>query len=207
MRRLRPRVAREATPAQRAEAAKARLDPTLREALAPTLDACERGHRLDVLETSEVLRTLGQVDTVERKRARDAFRAAVRVSGTATLPKRGGLAQPDELVQTISQPSVPRSSAEATGALGEVSTRIHRLSKEVRALEALPSRTPDEEARLQRLDAVLFAGTAEARRLQSLTARHGNVCDYVRLGVDIPDGWIWRALARVRQRAAAASRS
>jgi Trk K+ transport system NAD-binding subunit len=66
---------------------------------------------------------------------------------------------------------------------------------------------PDEEARLQRLDAVLFAGTAEARRLQSLTARHDNVCDYVRLGVDMPDGWIWRALARVRQRAAAASRS
>jgi len=64
---------------------------------------------------------------------------------------------------------------------------------------------PDEHLRLARLDAVLFAGTAEAQRLQSLTARNSRACDYVCRGIDTPDGWIWRTLARSRQRRSAAS--
>lgn len=64
---------------------------------------------------------------------------------------------------------------------------------------------PDEQLRLARLDAVLFAGTAEARRLQSLTARNSRACDYVCRGIDTPDGWIWRTLARSRERQSAAS--
>jgi voltage-gated potassium channel len=64
---------------------------------------------------------------------------------------------------------------------------------------------PDEQLRLARLDAVLFAGTAEAQRLQSLTARNSRACDYVCRGIETPDGWIWRTLARNRQRQSAAS--
>jgi Trk K+ transport system NAD-binding subunit len=69
-----------------------------------------------------------------------------------------------------------------------------------------PTLLPHEDTRLADSDAVLFAGTAEARHLQSLTARHRTACDYVRLGVEAPDGWVWRALARDRTRGPAASR-
>src|SRR5690606_9820967 len=41
-----------------------------------------------------------------------------------------------------------------------------------------PILLPDEATRLAPSDAVLFAGTAEARHLQSLTARHRTACDY-----------------------------
>jgi Trk K+ transport system NAD-binding subunit len=64
---------------------------------------------------------------------------------------------------------------------------------------------PGEQFRLARLDALLFAGTAEAQRLQALIARNRRACEYVCRGIESPDGWIWRALARDRLRDSAAS--
>jgi hypothetical protein len=69
-----------------------------------------------------------------------------------------------------------------------------------------PMLLPAQDVALERSDAVLFAGTAEAQRLQLLIASNSKVCDYVRLGIEAPDGWIWRVLARVRTGAAAAGR-
>src|SRR5688500_17095668 len=93
------------TPAEAAARAKAGLDPERREALAPTLAAAEQGDRLDAAEMAQLLRRLQPLSTPDRKRARDAFRPAVKVSDAEyPLPRRGNLAQPDELISIVGEP-------------------------------------------------------------------------------------------------------
>jgi Trk K+ transport system NAD-binding subunit len=110
-------------------------------------------------------------------------------------------------IDTVHSPAIVRTLAD-----GEHMTlrqlRLHPSDRErpldcialllLRSGEAIP--LPDETMRLQRMDAVLFAGTAQARSLQSLTARHSNVCDYISRGVETPDGWVWRLFSRARAR-------
>jgi Trk K+ transport system NAD-binding subunit len=57
---------------------------------------------------------------------------------------------------------------------------------------------PEDDLRLAAADAVLFAGTAEARRAQSLIAHNIKTSEYVRLGIVRPDGLVWRLLSRRR---------
>jgi len=53
-------------------------------------------------------------------------------------------------------------------------------------------------------DALLFAGTEQARNLQRLTVRNTNVLRYVVSGVEAPGGYVWQWWARRRQPPASA---
>ena len=66
---------------------------------------------------------------------------------------------------------------------------------------------PGDEMRLARGDALLFAGTTEARALQSLIAHNIKICDYVHLGVEAREGLVWRIFSRRRAQSAAAERN
>jgi Trk K+ transport system NAD-binding subunit len=57
---------------------------------------------------------------------------------------------------------------------------------------------PVEQTSLRAGDRVLFAGTPQAREAQWPMLRNVNIRDYVLKGVEIPGGWIWQKLNRVR---------
>lgn len=64
---------------------------------------------------------------------------------------------------------------------------------------------PEPRTELVLGDALLFAGTRQARILQALTLKNINVLSSVRSGQVVPGGWIWQALARRRPKAHSSS--
>lgn len=59
---------------------------------------------------------------------------------------------------------------------------------------------PEPTARVYPGDRLLFTGRPEARRRLADTLQNVNVMRYILTGEDLPEGWIWRQGARLRQR-------
>lgn len=66
---------------------------------------------------------------------------------------------------------------------------------------------PDPEMRLQRGDRVLFTARAGTRRVMNWILHNPKVLEYVATGNELPDGTIWRWLAKYRHRGDSGSRA
>jgi voltage-gated potassium channel Kch len=117
-------------------------------------------------------------------------------------------------VDPTNSPAIARAVASAEDAtLGDLrrdpSHRDRRLDCVALLLlrSGEPVVLPADGVPLALADSVLFAGTAEARRLQSLIVHNAKTWNYVRLGIDGPDGFVWRMLFRHRAQDEPASRS
>lgn len=58
--------------------------------------------------------------------------------------------------------------------------------------------TPARDVALRPGDALLFAGTAAARRAIGFTLTNDHALEYVLTGIDLPGGWIWERLSPQR---------
>lgn len=61
-----------------------------------------------------------------------------------------------------------------------------------------PELLPSRELRVRPGDRLLFVGSVEARERQRSVLQNANVFDYVHKGREIPGGWVWEAMTRLR---------